>query len=91
MATMPRHRLLRLMDLNMWEMVREIARNGRDTEIFEMPNLTMVWHPDGAFFNNVVLTRPGLSGTSRPNASRTSSSGSTPSACRIDAVRSPGV
>src|SRR4051794_6187288 len=54
---MPRDRLLRLMDLNMWEMVREIARNGRDTEIFEVPNLTMVGHPDGAFFNNMVLPR----------------------------------
>ena len=55
--SIPRERLLRLMDLNMWEMIREIARNGRDTEIFEIPNLTMVGHPDGAFFNNVVCVR----------------------------------
>src|SRR4051812_9040433 len=57
MATMPRDRVLRLMDLNMWEMVRDIARNCRDTEIFEMPNLLMVGHPDGAFFNNLVCPR----------------------------------
>ncbi len=57
MADLDRARLLRLMDLNMWEMVREFTRTGRNTEILETGELTMVAHPEGAFFNNVAFPR----------------------------------
>jgi GNAT superfamily N-acetyltransferase len=57
MAELERDRLLRLMDLNMWEMVREFSRTGRNTEVFETSELTMVAHPEGAFFNNVAFPR----------------------------------
>ncbi len=56
-AGVDRARLLRLMDLNMWEMVREFTRTGRNTEVLETSALTMVAHPEGAFFNNVALVR----------------------------------
>jgi ketosteroid isomerase-like protein len=52
-----RPELLRLMDLNMWEMFREIIRVGRGGELVEAPGFTMAASPHGAFFHNMVLVR----------------------------------
>ena len=49
--------LLELMDLNMWEMFREIIRLGRGGELLETPAFTMATSPHGTFFHNMVLIR----------------------------------
>src|SRR5438309_1126494 len=51
-----------------------------------------VLHSSSAYpKNNASRTRPVLSGTVRPNPSRTCSRGFTPKACSIEAVKSCGV
>ena len=49
--------LLRLMDLNMWEMFREIVRLGRGGELVETSAYTMAVSPNGNFFHNMVMIR----------------------------------
>jgi len=49
--------LLRLMDLNMWEMFRDIIRLGRGGEIVDKPGFTLAWSPHGTFFHNMVMVR----------------------------------
>jgi ketosteroid isomerase-like protein len=49
--------LLRQMDLNMWEMFREIIRLGRGAELFETPQLTMAFSPNGTSFHNMIMVR----------------------------------
>ena len=49
--------LLRLMDLNMWEMCREMTRYTRGGELIETPELTLTASPFGAPFNNLALVR----------------------------------
>jgi GNAT superfamily N-acetyltransferase len=49
--------LLRRMDLNMWEMYREITRLGRGSELFETPQFYMAANPHGTLFNNMVMIR----------------------------------
>jgi GNAT superfamily N-acetyltransferase len=55
-----RAQLLRLMDLNMWEMVREWTRLTRGAEMLETPALTLTASPRGAFFNNLALVRDAI-------------------------------
>jgi hypothetical protein len=57
MGTLDRAALLRRMDLNMWEMFREIIRTGRGGELVERPGFTMAASPHGTFFHNMVLVR----------------------------------
>jgi ketosteroid isomerase-like protein len=52
-----RPELLRLMDLNMWEMFREIIRLGRGGELVERDGFTMAVSPRGTFFHNMVMIR----------------------------------
>jgi ketosteroid isomerase-like protein len=52
-----RQALLRVMDLNMWEMFREIIRLGRGSELVETPAFTMAASPHATFFHNMVLVR----------------------------------
>jgi hypothetical protein len=54
---MERARLLRAMDLNMWEMFREITRLTRGSELFETPQYWMAYNPRGTFFHNMVMVR----------------------------------
>jgi ketosteroid isomerase-like protein len=49
--------LLRAMDLNMWEMYRDIVRTGADGEILDTPMLTMARSPHGSFFHNMTMIR----------------------------------
>lgn len=49
--------LLRRMDLNMWEMFREIVRLGRGSELYETPQVTMAASPRGTPFHNMVMVR----------------------------------
>jgi ketosteroid isomerase-like protein len=49
--------LLRAMDLNMWEMMREVDRRARGTEMRETNALTMAALPRGDAFHNKVLVR----------------------------------
>jgi len=49
--------LLRLMDLNMCEMFREIVRVGRGGEILETPALTLCGSPHGTAFHNMTIVR----------------------------------
>jgi ketosteroid isomerase-like protein/ribosomal protein S18 acetylase RimI-like enzyme len=49
--------LLRSMDLNMWEMFREIVRLGRGSELVEMPQAWMGWSSAGTPFHNMVAVR----------------------------------
>jgi GNAT superfamily N-acetyltransferase len=45
------------MDLNMWEMFREIIRLGRGAEGRETPRFTMAFSPHGTSFHNMVMVR----------------------------------
>jgi ketosteroid isomerase-like protein len=47
--------LLRAMDLNMWEMFRELIRLARGGEVRETAAFTMAAHPEGTPFHNLVL------------------------------------
>jgi len=49
--------LLRRMDLNMWEMFRDIVRLGREGEIRETPGVTMCASPHGTSFYNMAMVR----------------------------------
>lgn len=49
--------LLRAMDLNMWEMFREIARLSHGAELFETPAYWMAHCPRGTAFHNMVALR----------------------------------
>jgi hypothetical protein len=49
--------LLRVMDLNMWEMFREIVRLGRGGQLVEHETFTMAVSPHGNFFHNMVMIR----------------------------------
>ena len=49
--------LLHAMDLNMWEMFREIVRLGRGGELTETPQAWMAWSPTGTPFHNMVAIR----------------------------------
>jgi GNAT superfamily N-acetyltransferase len=49
--------LLRRMDLNMWEMFREIIRLGRGSELYETSQITMAASPRGTAFHNMVMVR----------------------------------
>jgi ketosteroid isomerase-like protein len=55
-----RTRLVRLMDLNMWEMFRDIIRIGRGGELVERPGFTMARSPNANFFHNMVFVRDAL-------------------------------
>ena len=52
-----REALLRLMDLNMCEMFREIVRLGRGGELLETPALTLCASPHGTSFHNMTIVR----------------------------------
>jgi len=52
-----RGRLLHLMDLNCWEMFREIVRLGRGGELFETAQYYMGYAPHGTVFHNPVMLR----------------------------------
>jgi acetyltransferase (GNAT) family protein len=56
-APLSRDALLRLVDLNTWEMYREISRTARGSELFETPELTMVRRPYGTPWHNMVMVR----------------------------------
>ena len=52
--------LLRAMDLNCWEMYREIARTCVGSEVLDTPQCTLLWSPRGTPFHNAVLVRAPL-------------------------------
>ena len=52
-----RERLLRAMDLNCWEMFRDIVRLGRGAELLETPQYYMGYGPRGTLFHNMVMLR----------------------------------
>jgi ketosteroid isomerase-like protein/GNAT superfamily N-acetyltransferase len=52
-----RQRLLRAMDLNCWEMFRDIVRLGRGAELLETPQYYMGYGPRGTLFHNMVMLR----------------------------------
>lgn len=52
--------LLRAMDLNCWELYREIARTGRGNEVLDTDRLTMIWGPRATAFHNAVMVRAPL-------------------------------
>ena len=52
-----RDALLRVMDLNMWEMFRDIIRYGRGGELVDTNAFTMARSPNGTFFHNMVMIR----------------------------------
>jgi len=52
--------LLERMDLNMWEMWRDIARTARDSTIVETPSAVMTIIPRGMAFHNSVLVRDSI-------------------------------
>ena len=52
-----RDALLRLVDLNTWEMYREISRTARASELLETPALTMVRRPHATPWHNMVMVR----------------------------------
>lgn len=52
-----RAELLARMDLNMWEMFREITRLSRGSELFETPQFWMAAAPHGTVFHNMVAIR----------------------------------
>ncbi len=54
---MDRQSLLRRMDLNMWEMFRDIIRTGRGGEVRETGALTMCVSPHGTSFHNMTMVR----------------------------------
>jgi hypothetical protein len=56
-AAADRARLLRYMDLNMWEMYRELVRVAEGGEIRETEALTMLAVPDSVVWSNLVLVR----------------------------------
>jgi GNAT superfamily N-acetyltransferase len=56
---MERKELLRGMDLNMWEMFRDISRLCRGGELFETPHFWMAYSPRGTPFHNMVMIRDG--------------------------------
>jgi hypothetical protein len=49
--------LLRAMDLNCWEMYREIARAASGSEVLDTPRCSLLWTPRGTPFHNAVLVR----------------------------------
>lgn len=49
--------LLRAMDLNCWEMYREIARGCPGSEVLETDRCTLLWSPHGTAFHNAVLVQ----------------------------------
>jgi hypothetical protein len=49
--------LLELMDLNFWEMTREIVRRGKGGEIRDTDRLTMCAHPHGTSYYNMAMVR----------------------------------
>ena len=55
--TLSRDALVRLVDLNTWEMYREISRTARGSELFETPELTMVRRPHATPWHNMVMIR----------------------------------
>jgi hypothetical protein len=52
-----RSELLRRMDLNMWEMFRDIVRLARGGEVCDAGGLTLAESPHGTFFHNMVMVR----------------------------------
>jgi hypothetical protein len=52
-----RDQLLHLMDLNMWELYREMTRHARGGEIRETERLLMIATPRGVAWNNLVFPR----------------------------------
>jgi ketosteroid isomerase-like protein/GNAT superfamily N-acetyltransferase len=52
-----RDALLRAMDLNMWEMFREIVRLGRGSELVETAQFFMGFGPRGTLFHNMVMIK----------------------------------
>lgn len=49
--------LLQHMDLNLWEMFREMMRLSRGSELFETPGFWMAYNPRGSTFHNMVMVR----------------------------------
>ncbi len=47
--------LLQAMDLNCWEMFRDMVRQGRDGEVFERPGYYLGFGPHGTLFHNMVM------------------------------------
>ena len=52
-----RAELLRRMDLNMWEMFREVTRQSRGGELFETAPFWMAFNPRGTEFHNMDAVR----------------------------------
>jgi ketosteroid isomerase-like protein len=52
-----REALLRAMDLNCWEMFRDIVRLGRGGELFETAQFYLGYGPHGTLFHNMVMLR----------------------------------
>ena len=50
-----RERLLRLVDLNTWEMYREISRLSRGSVVLETPEVTLVSRPHATPWHNMVM------------------------------------
>lgn len=55
-----RNALLRHMDLNMWEMFRDMMRGGRGCELSETPQYWMAYSPQGTTFHNMVMVRDAI-------------------------------
>lgn len=49
--------LLRAMDLNCWEMFREIVRGTRGGELLETPQYYLGYGPRGTLFHNMIMVR----------------------------------
>lgn len=52
-----RDALLRAMDLNCWELYREVARTSRGGEVLDTADYSLLWNPRGTPFHNAVLVR----------------------------------
>jgi hypothetical protein len=56
-APQTRAALLRAMDLNCWELYRDIARQCRGAELFETTQCHLTYGPRGTAFHNAVMVR----------------------------------
>lgn len=53
--------LLRRMDLNLWEMFRDMMRLSRGSRMLETPAYWMAYNPRGSTFHNMVMVRDAVS------------------------------
>jgi ketosteroid isomerase-like protein len=56
-----REALLRSMDLNCWELFREVARGSRGGEVIDTADYSLLWSPRGTPFHNALLVRAPIS------------------------------